>query len=265
MIALTISISISVKPRRLLRARPFSALRNTRTVPSPADLRYFPSDPAGASSASELSPERELEEFERLKPRLREVWNAIALRDEEPHTSVVVPSLTLDQSELRKLDGVELLRGAASLPPDPPPQSAGPRRLRHVAARPPAHPRVLLPASRRHPREPRPRPADAPLRPRRLAPLAHGEDPRAAAAHRADPRGDRRPVAGLPHGLQLDAARAAPRRPPRHPAERRRPGALPSRDEIGLPKGLPRSRHRLPGGIRGPRRRRGCRRRPSSS
>jgi hypothetical protein len=53
-----------------------------------------------------LTPERELAEFERLKPRLREVWNAIALRDEEPHTSVVVPSLTLDQSELRKLDGV---------------------------------------------------------------------------------------------------------------------------------------------------------------
>ena len=55
--------------------------------------------------ASELSLERELAEFERLKPRLREVWNAIALRDEEPHTSVVVPSLTLDQAELRKLEG----------------------------------------------------------------------------------------------------------------------------------------------------------------
>ena len=55
--------------------------------------------------APELTPERELAEFERLKPRLREVWNAISLRDEEPHTSVVVPSLTLDQSELRKLEG----------------------------------------------------------------------------------------------------------------------------------------------------------------
>jgi len=59
----------------------------------------------GASIPATLTPERELEEFERLKPRLREVWNAIALRDEEPHTSVVVPSLTLDQSELKKLDG----------------------------------------------------------------------------------------------------------------------------------------------------------------
>jgi hypothetical protein len=55
--------------------------------------------------SSELTFERELAEFDRLKPRLREVWNAIALRDEEPHTSVVVPSLTLDQAELRKLEG----------------------------------------------------------------------------------------------------------------------------------------------------------------
>ncbi len=54
---------------------------------------------------AELTLERELSEFEKLKPRLREVWNAISLRDEEPHTSVVVPSLTLDQSELRKLEG----------------------------------------------------------------------------------------------------------------------------------------------------------------
>src|ERR1700682_1771632 len=55
--------------------------------------------------ASELSPERILAEFEALKPRLKEVWDSIALRDEEPHTSVVVPSLTLDQDELTKLEG----------------------------------------------------------------------------------------------------------------------------------------------------------------
>ncbi len=62
----------------------------------------IPRSPASAV----LTPTREIEEFERFKPRLLEVWNAIALRDEEPHTSVVVPSLTLDQSELKKLDGV---------------------------------------------------------------------------------------------------------------------------------------------------------------
>ncbi|MEO6327037.1 MAG: peptide ligase PGM1-related protein, partial [Thermoanaerobaculia bacterium] len=54
---------------------------------------------------SDLTLEREIEEFERLKPRLAEVWDSIALKDAEPHTSVVVPSMTLDQSELRKLDG----------------------------------------------------------------------------------------------------------------------------------------------------------------
>ena len=55
--------------------------------------------------ASDLTPERELAEFEKLKPRLKEVWDSISMRDEEPHTSVVVPSLTLDQSELQKLEG----------------------------------------------------------------------------------------------------------------------------------------------------------------
>jgi hypothetical protein len=44
--------------------------------------------------------------FEALKPRLQEVWDSILLREEEPHTSVVVPSLTLDQAELKKLSGV---------------------------------------------------------------------------------------------------------------------------------------------------------------
>jgi hypothetical protein len=33
------------------------------------------------------------------------VWDTISNREEEPHTSVVVPSLSLDQSELRKLAG----------------------------------------------------------------------------------------------------------------------------------------------------------------
>jgi hypothetical protein len=53
----------------------------------------------------DLSPEQEIAEFQRLKPRLAEVWDALTLREEEPHTAVVVPSLTLDQSELRKIAG----------------------------------------------------------------------------------------------------------------------------------------------------------------
>jgi hypothetical protein len=54
---------------------------------------------------SELSPEREIELFEELKPRLLGVWDALTMRDEEPHTSVVVPSLTLDRAGLEKLPG----------------------------------------------------------------------------------------------------------------------------------------------------------------
>jgi hypothetical protein len=55
--------------------------------------------------ASALTLEDELAQFEALKPRLAEVWDSIAGRDDQPHTSVVVPSLTLDQAELRKLEG----------------------------------------------------------------------------------------------------------------------------------------------------------------
>src|SRR6266436_7917264 len=55
--------------------------------------------------ARDLTLEQEIAEFERLKPRLAEVWDSLTMREEEPHTSVVVPSLTLDQSELRKLPG----------------------------------------------------------------------------------------------------------------------------------------------------------------
>jgi pheganomycin biosynthesis PGM1-like protein len=54
---------------------------------------------------ADLTPEDEIARFERLKPRLQEVWQSLVDRDEEPYTSVVVPSLTLDQSELRKLPG----------------------------------------------------------------------------------------------------------------------------------------------------------------
>src|SRR5205085_3610316 len=54
---------------------------------------------------TELTLEEEIAAFERLKPRLLEVWDTLVMREEEPHTSVVVPSLTLDQSELKKLSG----------------------------------------------------------------------------------------------------------------------------------------------------------------
>ncbi len=53
----------------------------------------------------DLTPESEIVRFRELQPQLQEVWEALMMRDEEPHTSVVVPSMTLDQSELRKIDG----------------------------------------------------------------------------------------------------------------------------------------------------------------
>lgn len=54
----------------------------------------------------DLSLEKELEIFDTLKPRLEGMWKTVMSREEEPYTSVVVPSLTLDQSELRKIAGV---------------------------------------------------------------------------------------------------------------------------------------------------------------
>jgi hypothetical protein len=53
----------------------------------------------------DLTPEQEEAEFDALKPRLAQVWDALTMADEVPHTSVIVPSLTLDQSELRKIAG----------------------------------------------------------------------------------------------------------------------------------------------------------------
>jgi hypothetical protein len=55
--------------------------------------------------AGDLTLEQEIAEFEALKPRMAGLWDVLLNRDEEPHTSVVVPSLSLDQSELKKLDG----------------------------------------------------------------------------------------------------------------------------------------------------------------
>jgi hypothetical protein len=55
--------------------------------------------------AVSLTLEEELRRFEELKPRLNQVWDVLMRTADQPGTSVVVPSLTLDQDELRKLDG----------------------------------------------------------------------------------------------------------------------------------------------------------------
>jgi hypothetical protein len=56
--------------------------------------------------ASDLTLEQELAEFEKLEPRLLDVWNTATGAFDQHCCSVVVPSLTLDQEELRKLAGV---------------------------------------------------------------------------------------------------------------------------------------------------------------
>ncbi len=54
---------------------------------------------------SQLTLADELAAFERLKPRLAEVWPLLVGESDRPCTTVVVPSLTLDQAELTKLEG----------------------------------------------------------------------------------------------------------------------------------------------------------------
>ena len=44
----------------------------------------------------DLSPEDEARAFEALKPRLAALWADVFPRDDEPYTSVIVPSITLD-------------------------------------------------------------------------------------------------------------------------------------------------------------------------
>lgn len=53
----------------------------------------------------DLSPEREAEAFERLKPRLVALWSQVFPRDDEPYTAVVVPSVTLEAEDLARQRG----------------------------------------------------------------------------------------------------------------------------------------------------------------
>jgi hypothetical protein len=56
--------------------------------------------------ARDLSLEREIADFETLKPRLAALWDTIFPGDDDHYTSVVVPSLTLDPEELAKIPGI---------------------------------------------------------------------------------------------------------------------------------------------------------------
>ena len=192
---------------------------------------------------TDLTHEQEIEAFEGLQPRLQELWDTIMNREEEPHTSVVVPSLTLDQAELKKLPGASfyeerLLFLLIRL--------RNPRaRMVYVTSQP-VHPMILeyyfqflagIPAS--HARVA----AHAAVRTRLVAPLADREDPGAAAPDRsASGQGIQDPIAHVHDGLQLDAARAQAGGAARHPAERRRPELTHLGHQVGQPQGLPRGR-----------------------
>jgi hypothetical protein len=58
-----------------------------------------------ASSIGPMGCDRELEEFGRLQARLPLLWANMAADDGFTHTSVVVPSLSVDQQELAKIEG----------------------------------------------------------------------------------------------------------------------------------------------------------------
>jgi hypothetical protein len=57
-------------------------------------------------TASPLLSADEIEQFELLKPRLAALWDTVFPGDEESYTSVIVPSLTLDQPEMTKIAGM---------------------------------------------------------------------------------------------------------------------------------------------------------------
>lgn len=56
--------------------------------------------------ASQLTLEEELAAYQALKPNLARVWEELVRQTGTAHTTVVVPSMTLDQAEMAKIAGV---------------------------------------------------------------------------------------------------------------------------------------------------------------
>src|SRR5690349_13294652 len=86
-------------PRRVPRRADARASTVSRAHEPDCERAVIPKPPF----SKDITLEQEIAEFHRLKPRLRELWNALSAREEEPYTSVVIPSLTLDRAELSKL------------------------------------------------------------------------------------------------------------------------------------------------------------------
>ena len=98
---------------RRLRRRPRRSAARGRCTNAPRRSRCLPTGEVHALDGLEprcdpeaaicrhLTLEEELRRFEELKPRLNQVWDVLMRTADQPGTSVVVPSLTLDQEELR--------------------------------------------------------------------------------------------------------------------------------------------------------------------
>jgi hypothetical protein len=59
------------------------------------------------SEMLQIAEAAEIEAFDALKPRLGELWDTVFPGDDQPYTSVIVPSLTLDTGEMTKIAGIE--------------------------------------------------------------------------------------------------------------------------------------------------------------
>jgi hypothetical protein len=59
-----------------------------------------------------LTLEQEIEEFERLKPRLAALWREVFPRDDEHYTSVIVPSISVEAGALRRRPGTRFYEEA---------------------------------------------------------------------------------------------------------------------------------------------------------
>src|SRR5215831_6611366 len=58
--------------------------------------------------AWELTPEAEEAAYARLQAGLPDLWAKVFPRDDEPYTTVIVPSLTLEPEELARIEGASL-------------------------------------------------------------------------------------------------------------------------------------------------------------
>ena len=193
----------------------------------------------------DLDPDAEVAAFEALKPRLADLWSVIFPGNEEHYTSVVVPSLTLDQSELRKIPGVafyeeRLLFLLIRL--------RNPRAHVVYVTSQPIHPLILeyylqflasIPASQ--------------ARARLTLLCAYDSSPRPLTEKILErPRLLLRIRAGIPDlsRAYLSVFNSTPlerkaRRVPGHPAQRRRSAASAARHQVREPAGLPRGGRRL--------------------